>query len=270
MAIILQSRMLVFDTPGIYTWTKDPLLHSLDTTVKGAGGSGASGMSHSITNQRQAGPGGGGGAVNVLNRRIPARELPDAVQIIVGTGGAHTDTPDAVDGAWVPGNHGGHSEFHGIRAEGGLGGGWTFGADEPVPGIGGAGGFGVLLGGNGLGHTSSGFHTGNGIVGFLAAGGGGGRGAGYNAFGAATARTGGGTSSQQLGVTGTWRTAFALTHTSGNGANGAAFGSAGEAGHSPSGGGGGGAGGNPGTPGGRGGHGLVLIIEYLRTEVEEP
>lgn len=267
MALFLRTRMRIYNTPGTYTWEKDPLLHAIDVIVKGSGGSGASGMSHTTTNARQAGAGGGGGAVNTLDR-IPARELPDTATVIVGTGGPAPAAPPSVDGAWTPGNHGGHSSFYGMRAEGGLGGGWTFGADTPVPGVGGAGGLGVLRGGNGLGHTSNDFHTTNGVIGFLAGGGGGGRGAGYNATGGSLARTGGGTSSQQTGVSGTWRTTLALTHTSGNGSNGASTGQPGDTGHSPSGGGGGGAGGNPGTAGGRGGHGLVLVIEYLRTEQE--
>jgi len=226
-------------------------------------------MSHATASAQQAGAGGGGGAVNVLNRRIPARELPDTAEVIVGAGGPSPVTPPAVDGAWTSGNHGGHSEFYDIRAEGGRGGGWALNALEPLPGVGGAGGLGVLRGGNGLGHTSNDFHTTNGVIGFLAGGGGGGRGVGYNASGGALARSGGGTSSQQTGVAGTWRTAFAATHTAGNGSNGAAAGLPGDTGHSPSGGGGGGAGGNPGTPGGRGGHGQVVVIEYLRTEAEE-
>lgn len=265
-----QTQLVVFDAPGTFTWTADPALMAIDLIVIGAGGSGASGMSHSTALSRIAGPGGGGGATNATQKRLGRIQIGETVEVIVGAGGAAPVAPPATNGAWTPGNDGGHSAFGDLlRAEGGRGGGYEMGMPDPVITVGGAAGFGVMRGGRGgsATGTADGGSTSSDIVRFLAGAGGGGRGAGQNPSGSPVARGLGGTASPTYGG-GNWRTTLALTHRAGNGGTGATTTVAATAGEVPGGGGGGGAGAAVGIVGAAGAHGRVIVIEYLR--VEEP
>lgn len=263
------TRVVVYDTPGVYTWTCDPRLYALDLIVRGGGGSGSSGMSHATTNQRLAGAGGGGGGVNATRRRVPLARLGDTEIVTVGAGGAATGPAPTGSGSWIPGNDGEASSFGELlSAEGGRGGGRAIGLPEPSIALQGSGGYAVMRGGNGASYaTTTGVSPDSGIIRFLAGAAGGGRGAGYHSNGSAIARTLGGTSGLEYGG-GTWRTAFTATHVSGNGGAGSLSSAApGGDGFAPGGGGGGGAGGAPASGGGAGAPGSVVVIEYLR-EVE--
>ncbi|WP_373922173.1 glycine-rich domain-containing protein [Rhodococcus sp. LW-XY12] len=258
------SRILVFDTPGVFQWIPGPHVYAFEPIVKAAGGGGASGMSHTTTTSRLCGPGGGGGAIAVGDRRLSALDFLRGVEITVGAGGAGGSAPAAVNGAWNPGTSGGFSAFGDVlRAEGGFGGGWALGIDQPDISFGGDGGHAILRGGKGGSFVTDPGITHSGIVRLLAAGGGGGRGSGYNSSGEVRTATNGGSSGPN-NIGAGWRTLLGPTHTAGHGGSGAFFAGAGYDGQFPCGGGGGGAGGNPGTPGGRGGDGQVVVIEYIR------
>lgn len=233
------SRVLVFDTPGEHTWIRDRRLYAIDLIVVGGGGSGSSGMSHATAAQRRPGSGGGGGGVNITERRIGVGRIGDSELVVVGAGGAATGPPAPVDGAWIPGNDGGRSAFGGLlSAEGGRGGGWTYGALDARIGARGDGGYAVMRGGAGASYTgTAGVDTTSGIVRLLAGAAGGGRGAGFDAAGSAAAQTPGGISSSNP-VTGSWRSAFALMLRAGNGGAGGTTSVDAAAGEAPGGGGG--------------------------------
>lgn len=258
-----RTEIAVFSTPGVHLWSPPAGLYAAEVIVKGAGGGGGSGMSHATTNARRPGPGGGGGGVT-LSRRLSALDLEAGVPVTVGAGGAGGIVPAATDGAWTPGGDGGASLFgEFVRAEGGFGGGRRFGTDETSIAQGGYGGHAVIRGGHGASYAAEAQSSVSGIVRLLAAGGGGGRGAGYNAAGSAVLWTNGGASGPS-GLGANWRTAWAVTHVSGYGGAGAQTGAMGAAGAFPAGGGGGGAGGAVGTAGGKGGDGQVVIIMFMR------
>ncbi|WP_442977165.1 glycine-rich domain-containing protein [Rhodococcus sp. 2G] len=167
------SRILVFDTPGVFQWIPGPHVYAFEPIVKAAGGGGASGMSHTTTTSRLCGPGGGGGAIAVGDRRLSALDFLRGVEITVGAGGAGGSAPAAVNGAWNPGTSGGFSAFGDVlRAEGGFGGGWALGIDQPDISFGGDGGHAILRGGKGGSFVTDPGITHSGIVRLLAAGGG--------------------------------------------------------------------------------------------------
>lgn len=87
---INESNMVVFSTPGVYTWTVPATLKSgfksPKVSVTGGGGSSGSGD----TNNRGAGGGAGGTAIGTVNLTGV-----NTVTITVGTGGARKTSADA-------------------------------------------------------------------------------------------------------------------------------------------------------------------------------
>ena len=258
-----RSNVVVFTSNGV--WTKPPDCYAVYVLVRGAGGSGASGMRHSTQNQRQPGPGGGGGGAVRTHRRIPAFQLPETVSVTVGIGGAAPTAPPNTDGAWTPGNDGGDSVFYDIIAKGGRGGGYGLTSTTADINIGGAGGYAVYQGGAGGAQGAAGQSTSANILGgfdLLGAGGGGGSGAGYVGGSGLPAYGAGGASNKV--PAGTSNPTFWQWCQSGGGGHGGGFGDAAQAGGFPSGGGGGGDGG--GQVGGAGANGVVVVLELLYDE----
>ncbi|MFE5699984.1 hypothetical protein [Rhodococcus koreensis] len=249
-----RCNVVTFTTNG--TWYKSPKLYAVELVLRGAGGGGASGVRHTLSANRQPGAGGGGGGAVRTDRRISAADLPDSVDVVVGTGGAQTATAPAGDWVWNPGNPGGASTFGDIlRAEGGTGGGPGGLNGQLIPG---AGGLSVMRGGNGGALGGDGESVSSGVVSLLAGGGGGGSG-GPNAGG-----NGGSGGSSGLVPQGWEYPEFWKVLQSGGGAPGGTVATPIRTPGFPAGGGAGGYGG--GGAGSRGGHGLVTVIEYLFDE----
>jgi len=259
------TRITVFDQPGIFTWERHPDLYAIELLVRGSGGGGASGMSHSTVTRRICGAGGGGGATNKPNRRYGAASIPDIVEVCIGAGGLGGAVPDMVDGAWNPGENGGITYFGDLlSAEGGFGGGRPLSGD-PNPLMPGPGGYGLMAGSSGTSASNTTRQGGTSIpLSFVRGGVGGSRGSGYTAAGGTASA--GPVTGNDYGLTGQWKNAWALTHTNGKGGAGSTGTFPASPGVAPSGGGGGGAGGWPGTAGADGAPGRILVFEFLRDE----
>ncbi|KXF56134.1 hypothetical protein AXA44_02560 [Rhodococcus sp. SC4] len=258
----IRTNLRVFTASG--TWHKPPNLFAIDLVLRGAGGSGASGVRRTDGGQRFPGAGGGGGGAVKTNKRIPAIRLPDAVVVTVGPGGGQTAVAGPNNWNWSAGHDGGDSSFGDIlRAEGGQGGGQlnSGGGDWNT---GGAGGYSVMRGGRGGAYgAASGESVSSGVIALLAGGGGGGAGsyAGTD-YGGTSGQGPGGSSGfvpQGYQYPYLWQVAQ-----SGGGAPGGTSVNRVRTPGFPAGGGSGGFGG--GGEGGPGAAGLVTVIEYLIDE----
>jgi hypothetical protein len=124
----------VYNTAGLFTWTKPAGLKAAMVFVGGAGGGGGSGARLAAGNNRFGGGGAGGGAWFI--QLFDANSLASTVAVTVGTGGtgAAGVTTDATNGSG--GTTGGNSQFGAMIAAGGSGG----GGGSTASGAGGGGG----------------------------------------------------------------------------------------------------------------------------------
>lgn len=153
----VHANLYTYTASGV--WTKPPRLIAIDVILRGAGGAGTSSS-------------GGGGGAAVERRRIPAPDLEDTIEFVVGAAGSG-------------GQNGGDSSFGDLlTAAGGKGG-----------ANGRAGGFSYMPGGTGGLSGQPGETVTSGIVRLLAGGGGG---AGANSTGGGSGLTPGAWSPQRL------------------------------------------------------------------------
>lgn len=145
-------RTVVFAT-GTRLYVPPPNLINAEVIVRAGGGGGASGMHSRDSENCLGGPGGGGGGLSFTPRPIRRDELPDSIEVRVGSGGSG-GYPSS--NSWATGSNGGDSWFGDILFAGGGGGGgriynengtWTASITA-----GGRGGYGMCRGGRGLHH----------------------------------------------------------------------------------------------------------------------
>lgn len=130
----------IYDTPGEYEWTIDPLATSVEVRVLGAGGGGGGGVGGSGTANIVTGGGGGGGGAGAVQTYLPS-QISGPITITIGSGGdGGLGGSSQANGA--DGEAGELSRFGDLLAAGGGGGGsggdWS-GAPNHVGGGGGGG-----------------------------------------------------------------------------------------------------------------------------------